>query len=317
MIRSHPITKELANWWAAYGGRHDSPEWGAYLADFRSLLATKHDELTSEHHNEGRFGMSKAAGCTRAATLKALGAEPEPFDGDTLVTFHIGHMMECLAIATLRACGYNIDSSQERVRLDPFMSSAFDGVIEDIGVDLPGPLPALLSVKSAGYKGSSQSRGKWLRRGFAALPFDGIYKGNFSAWCQSQAEMHASGISRTLVVVVAKDIVKAFQGDPYMQESGSLTFYCELIEYDQQWCETQLLPVWSEAWDNTLVGKAGPAYFFNPNLGIYARLPKPGDSGVGWGGPNQAATSTFNPCGGCDLATACKADLAANYRSAA
>jgi hypothetical protein len=305
VIRSHPITRELANWWTTYGGRHDSPEWAAYLADMRSLLATKHDELTSEHHNEGRFGMSKAAGCTRAATLKALGAEPEPFDGDTLVTFHIGHMMECLAIATLRACGYNIDSSQERVRLDPFMSSAFDGVIEDIGVDLPGPLPALLSVKSAGYKGSSQSRGKWLRRGFAALPFDGIYKGNFSAWCQSQAEMHASGIPRTLVTVVAKDIVKAFQGDPYMQESGSLSFYCELV------------PVWSEAWGNVAAGKAGSAYFFNPTSGTYARLPKPGDTASGWGGPNQQATGTFSPCFGCDLVKACKADLARNYRSAA
>lgn len=311
-MRSHPITKELHSWWTTYGGKHDSPEWSAYLADLRDLLATKHDELTSEHDNEGRFGMSKAAGCTRDAVLGALGHEAEPFDGSDLFTFHIGHTLECMVIATLRACGYTLDEQQARVRIDPFMSSVSDSIISD----LEGQ-PAILSVKTAGYKSSSQTRGKFMRRGFAALPFDGIYKGNFSAWCQAQAEMHGSGIPRTLVVVAAKDIVKVFKNDPYMQESGSLSFYCELIEYDPHWCATELLPVWQQAWDAKTDGRAGVAHFFNPELGKYVRLPKPGDAESGWGGPNQQASGTFNPCFSCGRAKACKAELASSYRRAA
>ena len=119
----HPIARELEAWWRIHGARHDDPDWQAYLADLETLFPVKLAELGAEHvngdENGKRFGMSKAAGCTRAAALKYLGHEAEPFSGSTLVTFHIGHLLECMAIASLRACGYQVDGAQSAVTIDP------------------------------------------------------------------------------------------------------------------------------------------------------------------------------------------------------
>jgi hypothetical protein len=321
----HPVVRELEAWWQEHGGRHDSPEWHAYVADLQSLLAIKADEITSEHVNlsdDGRkvFGMSKAGGCTRAASLKVLGHEVEPFTGSSLATFHIGHLLECMAIATMRAAGYEVDGAQEPVTIAPFMASFSDGIIRGCKDDQRAllPQPTLLSVKTTGYKKSSQSKGKWVRQGFPALPFEGIRKGQPSWWAQAQAEMHGSGIRYCLVLVVAKDIIKSMEKDPYLMGeggNGSLTFYAELIEYDPLFCETQLVPVWTEAWARVNEGRAAAPYFLGPES-KYVRLPVAGDTASGWGGPNQAATGTFNPCGACEMAAACKAELAREYRGA-
>ena len=100
-----------------------------------------------------------------------------------------------------RACGYQVDGAQSAVTIDPMMHSYSDGIIQwNDG-------PALLSVKTIGYKKSGKQGSKWVRQGFPALPFDGVYAGQPSWWAQAQAEMHGSGIHETLVLAVAKDIV--------------------------------------------------------------------------------------------------------------
>lgn len=310
----HPIARELEAWWRIHGARHDHPDWQSYLADLETLFPVKLAELGAEHvngdENGKRFGMSKAAGCTRAAALKYLGHESEPFSGSTLVTFHIGHLLECMAIASLRACGYQVDGAQSAVTIDPMMHSYSDGIIQwNDG-------PALLSVKTIGYKKSGKQGSKWVRQGFPALPFDGVYAGQPSWWAQAQAEMHGSGIHETLVLAVAKDIVKAMDGDPYLGDegNGSLTWYAQLIQYDPEFCAKQLLPVWQTTWDSVTDGKAGPALVWNPQQGQYKRLVDPGDTKNGWGGPNREVTGTFNPCFGCDFAKACVQELANDYK---
>ena len=306
----------METWWHDHGGGGQDPAWVAYLADYTNLLATKIGELTTEHSNTGadgakRFGMSGAAGCTRKAALKYMGYEGEPFTGSSLATFHIGHLLECMAVATLRACGYAVDGTQTPVYIDPFMHSASDAIIE-----LDGQ-PTILSVKSAGYKKSGQQRGKWVRQGFPAYPFEGVRNVNPSAWCQAQAEMHGSGIERCLLVVVAKDIVKSMEKDPYLmgaEGNGSLTFYAEMIEYDPLFVSHELLPIWGQTWDAATDGRAGTPFVYSPKSHSYVKLPAPGDTEHGWGGANQAALGTFNYCFSCELAKACKERLVSEYR---
>lgn len=305
---THPIAAEMEAWCKDHFGQHDDPAFQRYLSEFTSLLATKHGELLAEHSNDGRFGMSGAGGCTRKAGLKLLGHKPEPFSGSTLATFHIGHLVEVMTVSILRAMGYTIDGTQEPVRIDPFMHSYHDGVLT--GGQFTAPV--VLSVKSTGYKKSGQQRGKFIRQGFPALPFDGIRKSQPSWWVQAQAEMHGSGIPQALVVVVAKDMVKAMEADPYMQESGSLTFYAELIDLDDAWCELELLPVWSSAWKDVQAGFGPLPYVYNPQTDGYARLPRPG--GQQWD-DNREATGSYNVCNYCDLVLPCKAQAAADARA--
>ncbi len=310
----HRIAAELERWWGTHAGNPADEEWRKYLVDYASLLTGKFGELTTAHVNVGadgrkRFGMSKAGGCTRQAGLKLLGYEEEPVNGSTQVTWHIGHLLELLAIASLRAVGYDVEGAQEPVRIDPLMASFSDGVI----ASLDGR-PAILSVKSSAYKMSGQQRGKWLRRGFTELPFEGVRKAQPSWWAQAQAEMHGAAIEQTLMLVVSKDIVKVFEKDEYMQRNGSLTFYAEVLEYDPVWCHNELLPVWQQSWDSVTDGRAPTAFVYNPDAHKYNRLPKPADDGAGWGGVNQAATGTFNPCFGCPVVAGCKTELAREFR---
>ena len=314
-LYGHPIARQLETWWREHGGRHDDAAWQAYIADLRSTLPAKLDEISAEHINgdgaSKRFGMSKAGGCTRAAALKYLGHEGDPFTGSTLVTFHIGHLLECMAIASLRACGYAVDGAQAAVTIDPFMHSYSDGII----ADLDGR-PAILSVKTAGYKKSGKQGAKWVRQGFPALPFEGVYAGQPSWWAQVQAEMYGTGIDQALVLVAAKDMVKAMEGDPYMGDegNGSLSWYAEVVPYDPAVCKDQLLPVWQQTWDSVTDGKAGQPFVWHAESRRYRQLTSPGDTKSGWGGPNRDVTGTFNPCFGCDFATACVQQAANDYR---
>ncbi|MDE2105806.1 MAG: hypothetical protein KGL39_51760 [Patescibacteria group bacterium] len=314
MLYGHRIAGELERWWAAHAGNPNDEEWRKYLVDYANLLTGKFGELTTEHVNVGadgrkRFGMSKAGGCTREAGLKLLGYEEEPHSGSTQVTFYLGHLCELIAIASLRAAGYEVDGAQEPVRIDPLMASFSDGII----ASLDGK-PAILSVKSSAYKMSGQQRGKWLRRGFTELPFEGVRKAQPSWWAQAQAEMHGSGIEQTLVLAVSKDIVKVFEEDEYMQRNGSLTFYSEVLEYDPVWCAHELLPIWQQSWDAVTDGRAPTAFVYNSESHKYNRLPKPADDGARWGGPNRFATGTFNPCFGCSVVAGCKKELAREFR---
>lgn len=321
MLYGYPIASQLEAWWREHAGRHDDPEWASYLQDFQATLGQKCIELTTEHENIGPggrrvFGMSKAGGCTRSAGLKLLGYDSEPFTGSTLATFHLGHVIECIAVATMRTAGFTIEGQQEPVVIPPFMASFSDGIITS---DPTGalPTPCILSVKSQGYKKSGKQRGSWVRQGFPALPFDGVRKGQPSWFAQVQAEMHGAGIANALVLVVAKDIVKAMENDPYLgaEGNGSLTFYTELIEYDPHFVETQLLPVWTSAWQAVEAGQP-PAPMYLRADSTYARLPSIADTSNGWGGPNQQATGTFNPCFSCDFAKGCASAAASSYRKA-
>lgn len=284
---------------AFWKGAEDDPEkWGAFLTDFEERIAFKNNELREEHSNDGRFGMSKAGGCTRAAALKLLGYKPEPFSGSSKYTFWLGHVCEVAAVCTLDSLGYPVSGHQEPTRIDPFMHSYSDGIVSY------GGRQHILSVKSTGYKKSGKQGKTWVRRGFPELPFGGCKSVQPGWWAQMQAEMHGSGIDSAILVVVAKDIVKAMEGDEYLgpNGNGSLTFYCEQVDYDREWCERHLVPAWAAAWKATESGSAGPALYLNKDTHRYAVLDRASEGA--W--PNKDRTGTFNPCSYCDLREACK-----------
>lgn len=309
---THPLAREMDEWCTSHMGVHDDPQYRDFLKHFADALLIKQAEQQAEHDNGGRFGMSKAGGCTRAPALRLLGYKGEPFPGSTRVTFEIGHHLEVMALSILRAMGKDVSGEQEPVTIDPFMLSYSDGILTN-----PDGTRSIISVKSTGYKFSAFRSGKWIRQGFTSLPFEGIYTAQPGWWAQAQAEMHGSGARTTMFVVIAKDIVAAFKNDPYMQQSGSLTFYCEEIQYDEVFCEQQLVPVWDRVWEAVQARSPIPAFIYNPKDGNYVSLPKLADGESGWGGPNKAVTGTFNPCRGCDMVAACKQEIVAQYRGAA
>ena len=308
-LHGHPIAAELEGWFLRNAGQHDNPAWAEYLADFYKTLEEKLRELGRKHDNEGRFGMSKSGGCTRSAGMKLLGAKPEPFSGSTHVTFLIGHMVECMGIAALRSAGYKVEGQQQPARIDPMMHSFSDGIIEGIQ-GIKGP--AILSVKSAGYKKSGKQGKGWVRRGFPELPFEGVRKAQPSWYAQVQAEMHGTGLGYALVLVVAKDIIKAMEADPYLGEggNGSLTFFTEVIRYNPSFVASHLLPVWEETWAAVQSGKPGTGYYLHNERDEYVKLQH---ASTDWM-PNAGATGTFNPCNYCDLLRDCRAQMG-NWRN--
>lgn len=289
------VTRYLEDWMAAHLGDHTSPEYRRYLELFQTYLDEKREEQREEHDNEGNFGMSSAAGCLRANALRRAGVKGRPETGSTRHTWEVGHLCEVMTLAVLAASGFKLRGTQVRCDFPPHLSWA-DGVIESGPVPLPYPL--VLSVKSSSYKSSSFSRGKAMKRyGFPALPLDGVERAQPSWYVQLQLEMAALGLRHGLVVAVAKDMIKAFEGDPIMQESGSLSLYAEVIEAES-WVAENVAAEHAYIQDKessavhpilTWVGRdRGPV-----------RFPAPGDVVSGWGGPNQQATGTFNYCFGC------------------
>jgi hypothetical protein len=301
------IAAQAEQWWAEHGGVHDSPQWRAFLADFAQLLPAKLYEQEQPHDNKERFGMSKAGGCTRAAVLKLQKADAVPFSGSTRVTFWHGHMAEVMAIATLRALGYGVaptdqNGEQFPVSIDPFMHSYTDGYIS---LDRR----MLLSVKSTGYKmsGFDRKSSSWRRFGFSQFPADGVKKTNPGYWAQAQAEIHSevlrgSDVRSSLFFLVAKDIIKKMEGDPMMQRNGSMSFYAEVIEYDEAFCASQLLPTWAEAWEAHNAGALPEAKVISVD-GEYVTLDPRDSKG------NKARVGTFDHCSYCDLFDACNASI--------
>ena len=303
-LHGTPLAKEMTEWWQTHAGRHADPKWLAYLEDFNYLLAHKLDEQAAEHDNHGRFGMSKAGGCTRAAALKLMRAEAQELSGSSRVTFWYGHMAEVMAIATLRAIGVPVtpstdDGGQFTCRIDPFMHSTTDGLIA--ADPRLGNIPTMLSVKSAGYKMSGRQRGGGFKRyGFAQYPFDGVKVTNPGYWAQAQAEMHSRGHQQHLFVLVAKDIIKAMEEDDYLgpKGNGSLVFYTEIIPYDSQFISDRFIPAWTDAWSDARRGVPGAARYLSKD-GTYVAL-QPGDADG-----NKKLTGTFDPCSYCDFRDAC------------
>lgn len=295
-LYTHPIAAKAEAWWKQHGGRHDSPEWNAMLRNVAAKLPAKLSEMAEEHTNDGRYGMSKAGGCTRSATLKLLRRIPEPLTGSTRFTFALGHLVEVIGgLCTLEALGYPVRDLQKPAIIDPIMHSQSDGIFDLDAV------PTLLSVKSIGYKMSGRTREGWKRYGFAALPLDGIAGSKPDYLAQAQAEMHAHGLTQALVLVVAKDLIKAMENDPIMKSSGSLSFYAELIPYDPI-LAASIVETWTEQWGYAQAGEPGPAKVFTTR----GRWVEMEPAVLGKDSTNKARTGTFNYCDYCDLVDACK-----------
>lgn len=302
----------MENWWKKHSGKSDDQEWNKWLDKFEQLLEEKIVEWRSEHVNEVDgvrvFGMSKSAGCTRDLALNLLGHKEQDLSGSSLFTFWLGHVVEVACLATLVSVGYELEQTQSPCIIydetgRPLMKSTSDGITRIHGIQ------TIVSVKSAAYKMSGLQRGKWIRRGFAELPFIGFAQSNTSGYVQLQNEMYASGIRQGLVIVASKDIVKAFENDPYLGNNGngSLTFYTELI---QAWPEIseKSIEVLSNQMDCIRSGVAGPAMYVNDKF-EYIELEQANviPSNI-WGGINKDKTGKFNPCGGCNRIEACRAN---------
>lgn len=300
MIYTETATiRHLEGWCAAHLGHHDSPEYARYHDRFQEHLNRKRAEQAREHSNGGLFGMSGAAGCLRANALKRAGIQGRPLEGDTLVTFEIGHLLECMALAILDGAGFKVEDPQKPVELGGVFRSAVDGIVTAGPVALPYPL--VLSVKTASYKSSTPPRGSQpaKRYGFAGLPLDGIRKAQPSWWVQSQLEMAGTGFHNSLVVVVAKDMIAAFRSDSVFQASGSLSWYAEVIPAEP--VTDRLLEQYGTALkllDGGARPQDAPEAVYQPDRGFLV-LPAPGDYASGWGGENKIATKSFNPCFGC------------------
>lgn len=298
-MNAHPLAKEMETFWREHAGRHDDPLWLKYINAYGSIIIDKLMEMSEKHSNDGRFGMSKAGGCTRAVALKYLGRDATELSGSTRATFAIGHTVEVMALATLVALGYDVTGTQEKVAIDPFMASATDGRLTLTSV------PTNISVKSAGYKmsGYNYKSKTWTRYGFAQYALDGVKATNPGYWAQSQAEMHATGTTQTLLIVVAKDMIKKMEGDPILQQSGSLTFYTELIPYDAEFCASQLLPTWQSVWDSVAAGDVPADAYVMHKSGAYVAIDPAGDTAT-----NKAVTGTYSPCDYCDLRESCASE---------
>ena len=311
----HSLAREMEEWHKLHNGNIHSPGWKKFMSAFKAGMDVKSDELLSIHSNSGRFGMSKAGGCTRSAGLKYLGVDGEPLDGSTRVTFFLGHICEVIILSTLELLGYPHSHAQAAVTIDPYMRSYSDGII-----DLDGK-NTLVSAKSAGYKKSGKERRggnfQFVRRGFPELPFEGVRKSQPGWWAQLQAEMYGyrlagADMEQGLVVVMSKDIIKAMADDPYLgpQGNGSLTFYAELIPYDHEFATRELAPTWIAQWEAVQSGKPGRAMWLSNAVNEYRPL-KTASTGYN---NNRDVTGTFNPCDYCDVVEACKRELAGKPR---
>lgn len=235
MFGNPDITKTLDKFWSDNYSKQTS-KWADFIDAYRFYLDLKLQELSEPHPSRDHvLGMSKAGGCTRRTQITKLAyAVDENLSGSTASTFFIGHMMEPMVLATLANVGCDIVGTQYSVTIEGVMESEADAAISWPEYNLDD---ALLSIKTAGYKKSGSRRLKdgsikWERRGFPEFPFDGMLRSQPSHYAQAQAELLGAEKNRTLYVVVAKDMIKSMEGDPYMVDNGSLTFYTEIINFN-------------------------------------------------------------------------------------
>jgi hypothetical protein len=310
------VTRYLEKWAADNLGDHQSPAYLKYHEAFSRHLLTKRAEQSEEHSNNGKFGMAKAGGCLRATAFSWAGVPREPLSGSTQVTFEVGHLLECMTLALLEASGFKLQGTQVVCDLPPAHYSYADGVLLSGPVELPYPL--VLSVKTSSFKMSGKNRdGSYKRYGFCSLPLDGVCQGQYEWYVQAQLEMAALNIPNTIVLVVAKDMVKTMENDPIMQESGSLSFYAEVLDrvpgfevpYQEMGGETLqvLRDILAEAGPGEAERAAAAVLPIVSRPGRFVRLPSPGDVASGWGGENQKACGDFNRCNGCSYAERCRA----------
>lgn len=303
MYGHEPLIRHLQSWCRDNlpGG---SPGRHALHEAWRRHFAAKLAEQEAEHDNAGLFGMSSAGGCLRAQALRRAGVKGAPAPGDDRVTWEMGHLGEVLALATLEASGFHLAQVQAPAVIPGVFSSKVDGVLYGGPVDLPYPL--ILSVKTASYKMGGAKK----RRGFAALPLEGIANENGTWSVQAQLEMQALGMEHVLFLVLAKDMVKQYEGDPLLP---SLSWYAELLPRVPG-SVGRIVEAHKLVLDTPAVPAIGvPPFTFWPNGNGFkvVKLPEPGSKGTeksGWGGPNQEATGRFNSCFSCAFAALCRGE---------
>lgn len=311
MLYTHkPLTHFLESWTAEHFGRHDDPAWLRYLEARQKYHALKTEEQAREHDNQGLLGMASAGSCLRYLAAKRAKLATPAFSGAEHCTFEIGHLCEVVILATLEAAGFEMDTTQTEARLGDTHRSAVDSILRSGPVDLP--YPCILSAKTSSWKNASydRSRKAQSRRGFAALPVGGIFKEKFDWFAQFQVEAAALGIEHGVVVVLVKDRIASWDGDPIFKESGSTAWYSQILTFDR--------PFATELWKahRSLVRDFGdmplqaPARVPIPGEHEgdlrWADLPLPGDD-RSWRGPNaEAAGDTWNRCFQCPFNSLCR-----------
>lgn len=301
----HEATIRHLQSWCRDNYEQGSPGRAVLNEALQRHFLTKLEEQAAPHSNAGLFGMSSAGGCLRAQALRRASVKGTPAPGDDQVTWELGHLGEVLALATLEAAGFHLAHVQAPAVIPGVFSSTADAVLADGPVDLPYPL--ILSAKTASYKMGGAKK----RRGFAALPLEGIANENGTWSVQAQLEMQALGMEHVLFLVLAKDMVKQYEGDPLLP---SLSWYAELlprvpgsvahiVEAHKLVLDGDGAPV---------IPRVPPLTFWPNGNGFKAiRLPEPGSRGTeksGWGGPNQEATGRFNVCFSCAFSALCRGE---------
>lgn len=301
MLHGNPaITKEIN---AAMGGlRGGSDAYARIASRVKHYVSAKLDEMAAKHgggRHAQSFGLSGAGSCVRKSVLAALGAEAEYTPGK-LWQFFIGHYHEPVALALLEEIGFKVVEPQAEVTIPgdydfPLFHSWTDGIIERNGERFA------LSVKTQGYKSSSLFRGKATRRGFTALPFEGMSE----SWrAQSQLEMYGLGLKKALIVVLAKDYMEVFEKeDPYCMELGSAVVWADIMEADPAWVEAFVLPTWKRAQRDLVEGRVPDGAILDKDSGLYRPTdPRRDNKKSGWDW-DRCRWST----GQCDLRDACMA----------
>jgi hypothetical protein len=334
-----PVTQALETFAREHLGNHESPLFRKQQEIFLARLQEKQAEWLVPHDNEGAYGMSGAGSCLLKQDLSRDGVKGTPVPGWTKTTWHLGHLIEVITVSILETLGCVIEGTQAPVRTyradgSLLHSSKVDGIIVSAPAELQIPVPIILSVKSTAYKMAAFVKGgNQKRKGFAALPF-GVKSEEPSWYMQAQLEMHGAGEWRqkcidaralslgwvpkrwdgttpqqVLLVAVAKDVIAAYSQDEILQDAGSMAFHAEILKYEPH-IATQLVNA-RQVFDHIACVPVPDG------LGVgFVRLPDPGSPGGQntkgfsiWGGPNQGATGTFNPCGMCEF----KAHCAATY----
>lgn len=306
-----PLASQLENFWKEHFQNPNSDKWKEWVDKYREYLALKSVEISESHKNENQdglkvIGMAKSGGCTKEVLLRYAGAKPDkPFTGASQFTFWIGHSVETAVLATLDVLGYKPDVQTRVYSKSGLRATASDAIIEYLGK------PTVCSIKSTAYKMSGGKRDpktkkySFIRRGFASLPFEGIKQSEYHWYTQLQQEMYALDLEDGIIIVAAKDVVKAYENDEYMTMNGSLVFYAEHFKLDR-FIAKKIDDFWNKKFSNFLeTGEFGNAEYLTKN-GTWVTL-KEGEyipDNI-WGGENQKTTGTFNPCGGCIFALSC------------
>lgn len=286
----HSIGDRLTQWFGAHYGQAGDLEWQAFLDRYTFHAMAKIAEQREEHVNligDLRvFGVSGVGDCTAKALYRLNDIKGDRPDGRIQQVWFQGHMLEPFAYALLAGIGWEVQT-QVPVERRPFSTKADGLIVSSPGYTLEG---CLLSVKSAGFKGSWGKK----QRGMAAIVADGILAEQPGYWAQAQIEMWASGRDGVLFLVIAKD----YSGDwP--------TIVTEYVARDDAFIG-YAVPIWQELYLQRHASPV-PRVLVTPGLRYHEIIA--GEQTKTWtDGYNRTVTGTFNPCFKCEFARICRGE---------